>query len=97
MDSDEEMIMKYPGSGKIPGRREAAKFLVMAVAGLLAGLAPFVRAEVTPEPERSRRTEWWREAKFGMFIHWGGMRYLRSSGKARRRTITASGLCTRPG
>jgi len=25
----------------------------------------------TSEPERTTRTQWWREAKFGMFIHWG--------------------------
>ena len=25
----------------------------------------------TPPPEHDRRIQWWREAKFGMFIHWG--------------------------
>jgi len=25
----------------------------------------------TKEPERSVRTQWWSDAKFGMFIHWG--------------------------
>src|SRR5437016_237486 len=27
-------------------------------------------AEVPP-PDHERRIQWWREAKFGMFIHWG--------------------------
>lgn len=36
------------------------------------------RAEVSPDPyanetkgQRDQRMQWWREAKFGMFIHWG--------------------------
>jgi len=24
-----------------------------------------------PPPDHERRIQWWREAKFGMFIHWG--------------------------
>jgi len=28
-------------------------------------------AAPTPEPLRRQRTKWWRDAKFGMFIHWG--------------------------
>jgi len=28
-------------------------------------------SEPTLEPERTQRTKWWRDAKFGMFIHWG--------------------------
>jgi alpha-L-fucosidase len=31
----------------------------------------FCQAAPTPEPQRTERTKWWREAKFGMFIHWG--------------------------
>ena len=27
--------------------------------------------EIPPPPEHERRMQWWREAKFGMFIHWG--------------------------
>ena len=38
--------------------------IVMIVAGI--GFA-----QPTPEPERTQRTQWWREARFGMFIHWG--------------------------
>ena len=33
-------------------------------------VAPLLRAEETKE-ERDARMKWWREAKFGMFIHWG--------------------------
>jgi len=38
--------------------------IVMIVAGI--GFT-----DPTPEPERTQRTQWWREARFGMFIHWG--------------------------
>jgi alpha-L-fucosidase len=41
---------------------------------LLMGAAP-LRAQAPQEAEtkaqRDARMEWWREAKFGMFIHWG--------------------------
>jgi alpha-L-fucosidase len=37
---------------------------------LLANFS-FSSAQPTPEPERTERTRWWRDAKFGMFIHWG--------------------------
>src|ERR1035437_9379196 len=30
-----------------------------------------VAAVRQPPPEHERRMAWWREAKFGMFIHWG--------------------------
>ncbi|HKW98579.1 MAG TPA: alpha-L-fucosidase [Bryobacteraceae bacterium] len=29
------------------------------------------KADLTPPPDHERRIQWWREAKFGMFIHWG--------------------------
>ena len=28
-------------------------------------------AAETPPPDHERRIQWWRQAKFGMFIHWG--------------------------
>ena len=28
-------------------------------------------AQTTTTPEREQRMEWWREARFGMFVHWG--------------------------
>jgi alpha-L-fucosidase len=41
----------------------------VAMAGIL--LSAIAIAAPTGEPERSQRTKWWRDAKFGMFIHWG--------------------------
>jgi len=49
---------------------------------ILAGLALSARAGIGAEPEnavlpeesqaqRDQRMAWWREARFGMFIHWG--------------------------
>jgi alpha-L-fucosidase len=29
------------------------------------------KEDLTPPPNHERRIQWWREAKFGMFIHWG--------------------------
>ena len=29
------------------------------------------QAKPVPPPDHDRRIQWWREAKFGMFIHWG--------------------------
>jgi len=29
------------------------------------------KVEDTPPPDHERRIQWWRQAKFGMFIHWG--------------------------
>ncbi len=42
-----------------------ARFAVaVIVAGALTGAS-------TPQEERENRLAWWREARFGMFIHWG--------------------------
>ena len=47
----------------------------MRVVGLMlcAGLARAAVAQVGPETpaQRDARMAWWREARFGMFIHWG--------------------------
>ncbi len=48
--------------------------LALALAVALLALAPAsIRAGSGEEtqPERDRRMAWWREARFGMFIHWG--------------------------
>src|SRR2546428_111237 len=45
----------------------AVLFLLVAVAG---GAARAQAARETRE-QFDRRTRWWREARFGMFIHWG--------------------------
>ena len=58
-------------------RRTAGRILV--VAALAAGTSTLVdyplRAQQTPQrkldPDHEKRMQWWREARFGMFIHWG--------------------------
>ena len=29
------------------------------------------KGDLTPPPNHEKRIQWWREAKFGMFVHWG--------------------------
>ena len=48
----------------------------MMAAGLLAGRGlaaaePESPLNVETKAQRDQRMEWWREARFGMFIHWG--------------------------
>jgi alpha-L-fucosidase len=45
------------------------KLILSLTALLLAPLTMLAAAE-TP-PERDARMKWWREARFGMFVHWG--------------------------
>ena len=63
-------------------RRDCLKALTIgaglaAAAGTGCGRTAEPKAEVAaapasqPPPEHERRMAWWREAKFGMFIHWG--------------------------
>lgn len=59
-------------------RREYLKFLgagaAIAASGTLGkAQQPQSRSDDPPEviADRKRRLEWWREARFGMFIHWG--------------------------
>jgi alpha-L-fucosidase len=33
--------------------------------------ADWARAENAPTPPRDNRMDWWRDARFGMFVHWG--------------------------
>jgi alpha-L-fucosidase len=53
---------------------------VFSLALLGASVAPALAADPRPEPQgpgqetpaqRDARMQWWREAKFGLFIHWG--------------------------
>src|SRR3984893_12939391 len=64
--------------GKGISRRDYLK--LMAAAGGLAATAPASWAQEAakktmaaeePPPNHDRRIQWWQEAKFGMFIHWG--------------------------
>jgi len=43
--------------------------LLLSICTLLLVLAPRLSAETTAQ--RDARMNWWREARFGMFIHWG--------------------------
>ena len=45
----------------------------LQVLGAAAAAAPFARsaAPAGTEEDRARRMQWWHQARFGMFIHWG--------------------------
>lgn len=45
--------------------------LILALAALLAAGAGAATKQFPDEPLTGPRTAWWREGKFGMFIHWG--------------------------
>ena len=48
--------------------------ITIGIIMILAGLAPAAQEESTDSkttPEREARMAWWREARFGMFVHWG--------------------------
>ncbi len=45
--------------------------MCLVLAGLLMPLLSPAPALAETEQEREARMEWWREARFGMFIHWG--------------------------
>ena len=49
--------------------------LISAVVG--ADSQPAITQPVESKTERDARMAWWREAKFGMFIHWGVYAALR--------------------
>jgi alpha-L-fucosidase len=59
-------------------RRTIGRLLVVAALGAGAALAADrpLRAQQQPaqrklDPDHEKRIQWWREARFGMFIHWG--------------------------
>jgi len=57
-------------------RREHLKTLLGAAGGSITGFvssASWADQTTNPSPPRDheQRIQWWREAKFGMFIHWG--------------------------
>jgi alpha-L-fucosidase len=47
------------------------QLLCSIVVGIVTAVISYTSAAPTPEPLRTQRTQWWRQAKFGMFIHWG--------------------------
>ncbi len=46
-----------------------ARLIPILLVSLLASMAS--GAEVETTAQRDARMEWWREARFGMFVHWG--------------------------
>jgi len=42
---------------------------IIAILVLLIGIQPLLFAQKTITQDE--RMQWWREARFGMFIHWG--------------------------
>src|SRR2546423_123765 len=61
-------------SGKEGNMNRSTLFEILCLAALiLAASAPLRAADVPQETkeERDLRMGWWREARFGMFIHWG--------------------------
>ncbi|MGC3958475.1 MAG: alpha-L-fucosidase [Verrucomicrobiota bacterium] len=61
---------------KPTSRRAFASALILTCSLMAAlGLSPSAIADSLPLPEspaqRDARMQWWREARFGMFIHWG--------------------------
>jgi len=44
---------------------------LLVVVLLAAGAAPRAAADGKKGPDHDKRIAWWREARFGMFIHWG--------------------------
>jgi alpha-L-fucosidase len=47
-----------------------SRSLLTALAALLAAAGALAQPQ-PPDPAREKRIAWWREARFGMFIHWG--------------------------
>ena len=51
---------------------QTMRFKTLMLAGFLCGLLPFQPVAVLPAtPANSERLQWWRDARFGMFVHWG--------------------------
>ncbi len=54
----------------MPNIQNKLSLLLAAGISILSTLSPAtLRAESTPE--RDTRMQWWRDARFGMFVHWG--------------------------
>src|ERR1051325_6881805 len=51
--------------------RRQALALAAAGAQVLSSSSRLEAASVNPDATRAQRMQWWHEARFGMFIHWG--------------------------
>jgi alpha-L-fucosidase len=69
--------MKNDGTSRRDYLKTLAAGAGLATAGAGCGRPPDKKAEAAaapvlqPPPDHDRRIQWWRDAKFGMFIHWG--------------------------
>lgn len=45
--------------------------LLLASQGLITNAQPVITASPETKAQRDQRMRWWRDARFGMFIHWG--------------------------
>src|SRR5438477_11976524 len=52
-------------------RARTAGVVVMALAAVVVVTGAQVPATRPPDPVREKRLEWFRDAKYGLFIHWG--------------------------
>jgi alpha-L-fucosidase len=65
-DADNQVAIALPESP----RNKTATVVVLDIKGKPEVIKPDPYAEETPA-QRDARMKWWREARFGMFIHWG--------------------------
>ena len=49
----------------------AAPWMAAALSVVALAVTPPIQAPRPPDPAREKRLEWFREAKYGLFIHWG--------------------------
>jgi alpha-L-fucosidase len=56
-------------------RRDYLAVMGLAPSGAMLSCGRVEKAaekeDLTPPPNHEKRIQWWREAKFGMFVHWG--------------------------
>ena len=91
----EEATYGYEKTGARLDRRGSAGFRDGSTAA--PQVPPSRRQPALPEEakaQRDARMAWWREARFGMFIHWGLYAIPAGEWKGKKAPATASGSCT---
>jgi hypothetical protein len=71
--------------------------LAISAAGQALPPAPASQVLGKSDPAREERLKWFRDAKYGLFIHWGLYAVPRANGKDAAASASASGLCSAPG
>src|SRR5262245_48279287 len=51
--------------------RRAMLAVVIGLSAMSSGAAQTAQTARPPDPAREKRLEWFRDVKYGMFIHWG--------------------------